>query len=151
MVAGGYARRVAWFHPDQTKNRKALAVPLNAEAVAVLQRQAGKHARRVFTYQPPAKKDEQPRDPRPVNEVNTRAWREALMRAGINNFRWHDLRHTWASWHVQAGTPLQALQELGGWSSYEMVLKYAHLSAEHLAGAVPAESFAPYTFRHTRG
>ena len=131
-------RRVAWFHPDQTKNRKALAIPLNAEAVAVLQRQAGKHATRVFTYQPPAKKDEQPRDPRPVNEVNTRAWQKALKRAGIENFRWHDLRHTWASWHVQAGTPLQALQELGGWSSYEMVLKYAHLSAEHLAGHAEA-------------
>ena len=49
------------------------------------------------------------------------------------DFRWHDLRHTWASWHVQSGTPLQVLQELGGWSSYEMVLRYAHLSAGHLA------------------
>jgi len=39
----------------------------------------------------------------------------------------------WASWHVQSGTPLQVLQELGGWSSYEMVLRYAHLSAGHLA------------------
>ncbi len=57
----------------------------------------------------------------------------ALKRAGIENFRWHDLRHTWASWHVQSGTPLQVLQELGGWSSCEMVLRYAHLSAAHLA------------------
>jgi integrase len=49
------------------------------------------------------------------------------------DFRWHDLRHTWASWHVQAGTPLHILQELGGWESPEMVRRYAHLAPEHLA------------------
>ena len=57
---------------------------------------------------------------------------KALVRAGIDNFRWHDLRHTWASWHVQSGTSLQELQQLGGWSDYEMVLRYAHLSSDHL-------------------
>jgi integrase len=57
----------------------------------------------------------------------------ALKRAGIEDFRWHDLRHTWASWHVQAGTPSHALQELGGWEYAEMVRKYAHLSSDHLA------------------
>ncbi len=46
---------------------------------------------------------------------------KALRRAEIENFRWHDLRHTWASWHVQNGTSLQELQQLGGWSSFEMV------------------------------
>ena len=60
------------------------------------------------------------------------AWRKALIRAGIKDFRWHDLRHTWASWHVQSGTPLHELQQLGGWSNYETVLRYAHLSSEHL-------------------
>ena len=55
------------------------------------------------------------------------------MDAGIADFRWHDLRHTWASWHVQSGTPLHALRELGGWSTTQMVQRYAHLSAEHLA------------------
>jgi len=115
-------RRVAWIHHDQIKNKKALAIPLNAEAVLVLRRQAGMHPERVFTFRG-----------RPVKEVNTKAWRLALERAGIKEFRWHDLRHTWASWHVQSGTPLQVLQELGGWSCFEMVLRYAHLSAGHLA------------------
>ncbi len=50
----------------------------------------------------------------------------------VQDFRWHDLRHTWASWHVQSGTPLFALQELGGWESSDMVRRYAHLSADHL-------------------
>ena len=41
----------------------------------------------------------------------------------------------WASWHVQNGTPLQELMELGSWASDEMVLRYAHLAADHLRGA----------------
>jgi len=69
----------------------------------------------------------------PPSQVSTKAWYAALKRAGIADFRWHDLRHTWASWHVQNGTPLFALQELGGWASTEMVRRYAHLAADHLA------------------
>ena len=68
----------------------------------------------------------------PISQVNTKAWGAALERAEIEDFRWHDLRHTWASWHVQAGTPLHALQELGGWETAEMVRRYAHFSSEHL-------------------
>ena len=116
------SRRVAWIHPDQAKARKAISVPLNAEAVLVLRRQEGNHPTRVFTYMG-----------KPVREVNTKAWRHALNRAGIEDFRWHDLRHTWASWHVQGGTPLHVLQELGAWESVEMVRRYAHLGHSHLA------------------
>jgi hypothetical protein len=54
---------------------------------------------------------------KPITQVSTKAWYAALERAGIADFRWHDLRHSWASWHVQNGTPLFALQELGGWES----------------------------------
>lgn len=70
-----------------------------------------------------------------IKRCNTPAWRKALIRVGIENFRWHDLRHTWASWHVQSGTSLQELQQLGGWSSFDMVLRYAHLSSNHLKEA----------------
>jgi integrase len=115
-------RRLAWIHPDQAKARKAIAVPLNAEAVAILQARSGQHATHVFSFRG-----------KPIRQVSTKAWYLALTRAGIDNFRWHDLRHTWASWHVQNGTPLFALQELGGWESPEMVRRYAHLSADHLA------------------
>lgn len=69
----------------------------------------------------------------PTQRASTKAWYAALRRAGIEDFRWHDLRHTWASWHVQNGTPVYALQEMGGWASTEMVRRYAHLAADHLA------------------
>jgi len=44
-------RRLAWIHPDQAKARKAIPVPLNAEAVAVIAKQLGKHVTHVFSYQ----------------------------------------------------------------------------------------------------
>ena len=86
-----------------------------------LREQIGKHPVNVFSYRG-----------NPIKQLDTKAWRAALERAGIEDFRWHDLRHTWASWHVQAGTPLHVLQELGGWESVEMVRRYAHLSSDHL-------------------
>ena len=97
-------------------------MPLSAAAVIVLRERLGEHPAYVFSYRG-----------KPIKQVNTKAWKHALARAGIADFRWHDLRHTWASWHVQAGTPLYALQEMGGWESVEMVRRYAHLSSEHLA------------------
>lgn len=114
----------AWIHPDQSKSNKAIAVPLNETAMAVLRKCLNKHPHYVFTY-----------SGKPIDQVNTKAWKKALSRAKIKNFRWHDLRHTWASWHVQNGTSLQTLQELGGWSCFNMVLRYAHLGSQHLREA----------------
>jgi len=42
----------------------------------------------------------------PIRQVSAKAWYVALAAAGVDDFRWHDLRDTWASWHVQSGTPL---------------------------------------------
>jgi integrase len=114
--------RQAWIHPDQAKARKPIAVPLNNDAYMVLARQVGKHPTNVFQY-----------EGKPITQVSTVAWYKALKRCDIDNFRWHDLRHTWASWHAQAGTPLFVLQELGGWESAEMVRRYAHLGISHLS------------------
>lgn len=115
-------RRIAWIHADQAKARKAIPVPLNRVAVEIILKNLGKHQTNVFSYRG-----------NPVTQVSTKAWYAALERAGIQDFRWHDLRHTWASWHVQQGTPLFALQEMGGWESPEMVRRYAHLAADHLS------------------
>ena len=114
-------RRCAWIHGDQAKAGKDIAVPLNADALNVIRAQMGKHQTNVFVYKG-----------KPILKAGTRAWRLALERAGIENFRWHDLRHTWASWHIQNGTPINALQELGGWADSSMVMRYAHLSSDHL-------------------
>jgi integrase len=117
-------RHVAWVHPDQAKGGKGICVPLNKIACQVVLRQLGKHPRFVFTYQG-----------RPVKAINTKAWKKALRAIGLEDFRWHDLRHAWATRHVQAGTSTAELQELGGWQSPEMVRRYAHFSADHLAKA----------------
>ena len=118
-------RRVAWIHADQAKARRAIGVPLNEDAVAVIRGQLGKHLRRVFVGH----------DGKPMDEWKSaaqKAWKSACREVEIRDFRWHDLRHTWASWHVQLGTPLYVLKELGGWETLEIVKRYAHLAPEHL-------------------
>jgi integrase len=114
-------RQCAWIHGDQAKARKAIAVPLSPSAVKIIKEQAGKHKEFIFTY-----------NGHKIIQVSTAAWYKALKRAGIADFRWHDLRHTWASWMIQNGCPLHVLQELGGWSSPDMVQKYAHLNSDNL-------------------
>jgi len=130
----------ALVHPDQSKSKKAIPVPLNGDATAIIRKQIGKHPQFVFSYKGNR-----------IIQCNTKAWRNALKRAGISNFRWHDLRHTWASWHVQNGTTLHELQELGGWASYEMVLRYSHLSSDHLKRAANRISVTKFTTADSRG
>jgi len=117
------ARRTAWL--NQTKNGTPRGVPLNGDAVAVLEGQLGNHERFCFTYQG-----------KPIRwEMTNNAWHTALRKAGITDFRFHDLRHTWASWHRQVGTSCDELKDLGGWKSRVMVDRYAKYATEHLAVA----------------
>jgi integrase len=114
-------RRQAVIGDGDTKNGDALGVPLNGVALEVLERQLGKHRKYVFTYRG-----------RRLKNANTRTWRAALKACGIKDFRWHDLRHTWATWLRQNDVPTWVLQELGGWKSESMVRRYAHMSVKHL-------------------
>ncbi|WP_434779803.1 tyrosine-type recombinase/integrase [Neisseria sp. Ec49-e6-T10] len=114
-------RQVAWIHPDQAKAEHAIGVPLNHGAMLILEGRQGIDSQYVFT-----------KANKPINGISSKVWKRALKEAGIIDFRWHDLRHTWASWLVQAGVPLLDLKEMGGWESIEMVQKYAHLAPDHL-------------------
>ncbi|MEO9041394.1 MAG: site-specific integrase [Rhodoferax sp.] len=114
-------RRHLWASGADHKNGRAHSVPLNQAAMDVLERRQGDHPTHVFTY-----------EGNPIVQVNTKAWRNALQRAGILDFRWHDLRHTFATWPRDAGTPTHELQRLGGWKTQSMVERYAHVAPEGL-------------------
>jgi integrase len=66
----------------------------------------------------------------------TMAFRRACKRARINDFRFHDLRHSFASYLTMAGVNLRAVQTLLGHKDLRMTMRYSHLSPEHLREAV---------------
>ena len=108
---------------EEAKGKRKIVVPLNASAKALLEAMPHREGK-VFG----------------LSSITEAAWKRACARAGIADFRFHDLRHTWASWHAMAGTPAQVLQELGGWQSYSMVERYVTFAPSHLAAAAEAVS-----------
>jgi integrase len=119
-------RRVAWFYADQMKGRVEHGIPLNDAALAVLRERKGIHKRWVFGN-----------PDYPLTKASNRAWYNALRKSKLKETGvvWHTLRHTWASWAVMSGVRLEELMKLGGWKTYSMVLRYAHLAPEHMAEA----------------
>lgn len=105
------------------KNGLDFAIPLPREAAEVIRANVGVHPEFVFTH-----------EGSPIVQLSSKTWSATLKRAGIENFKWHDLRHTWASRMTQKGVPTQALQKLGGWQTMAMVNKYAHHDVESLRG-----------------
>ena len=69
---------------------------------------------------------------KPIKNPAGTTWKKALKRAKIENYRFHDNRHTWVTNHAVQGTATRQLTELGGWPSEKMVRRYAHMNFEHL-------------------
>lgn len=79
-----------------------------------------------------------PNDPRDTSAGSRikKGFAAAVKRAKITDFHPHDCRHTWATWHYQENRDLNMLMHLGGWSSLQMVLRYAHVNVAHAAPSI---------------
>jgi integrase len=117
---------------SQYKTKRDQRFPLSTQAVALLSALPHRTGR-VFLYVPKTKKGDPPKPARPITgKLGARAFRKARKRAGLDGLRWHDLRHTFASWVAQSGASDRVLQALGGWTSPKMVARYAHLKPSDL-------------------
>lgn len=114
------------IHGKTSKSKTTRYIPVNTEAASVLE-QWKKQADSDYIF--PGKYGER------LNNVN-RAWRALLKLAEITGFRWHDMRHHFASRLVMSGVDLNTVRELLGHSDIKMTLRYAHLAPEHTAAAV---------------
>jgi integrase len=121
-----FARRCCYVVGYESKTGEPIPIPLNAEALAVIERWKGRHPVYVFCVTVRGKVHA------PIYQVTTRAWREACKAVGLEGVTFHSMRHSWASWQTQAGTPPRQLQELGGWADLQMPMRYSHLDPGHL-------------------
>lgn len=65
-----------------------------------------------------------------------KSWASILKASNINQFRWHDMRHDFASQLVMKGVPLNTVRDLCGHASLDTTLRYAHLAPDHKADVV---------------
>jgi len=116
---------VGFIALHHTKNGQSRKVPLNRTAKAALIK-VRKHRESPYIFC------------KPNGELyNFRApFERALKKASIEDFRFHDLRHTAASYLAMSGVDLNTIRDILGHESLEMVLRYAHLSPAHQANAV---------------
>ncbi len=123
------ARRVVFMN---TKNGEPRGVPLNDDAFLAL---ANLPHRDGNVFLTPARRPYYDSGGLGGSPINS-AFKSACRRAGIENLRVHDLRHTFASWLVMSGAPLRTVAELLGHKNLSNVHRYTHLSPDHLSDAV---------------
>jgi integrase len=137
-----------FIHLPVYKTRPARKIPVNGDLEQLfkeIRMEQGPGAKYVFTYaasedklkgKRPVRKRKGPVPvPGKIKNIKT-AFNSALSRAGIVNFRFKDLRHTFASHMVMRGATMKELQELMGHRDMKMTNRYAHLSPEHKKKAV---------------
>lgn len=112
---------------EEAKSGSTRHIPLNSVALTVLKLWKKQQKKEALVF---PNKD--------GNEFDNldKSWGTILKAAKITSFRWHDLRHTFASNLVMAGVDLNTVRELMGHSDIKMTLRYAHLAPEHKASAV---------------
>lgn len=119
-------RAVITLH--ETKNNERRVLPITHLALELIKKHAkvrALHCDYVF----PALSFKKPVD-------ITTPWETALRRAGIKDFRFHDLRHSAASYLAMNGASLAEIAEILGHKTLQMVKRYAHLSAAHTSKVV---------------
>lgn len=108
-----------------TKNHRPRVIPLCAQLCVELEQLCAEVPEDlVFAYQDPVTKQWHP------YEYFIKWWNGTRKRAKVTDVRFHDLRHTFASWFVQSGGDLLHLRDILGHSSMQMVQRYAHLNSE---------------------
>jgi integrase len=108
-----------------TKNDDAVHIPLNEDVIRALQTLPSWTERQGPLFR-------NLRYPGKAVKSNDHWFKKCLAMAGISNFKWHDLRHTFASWLVQDGVPLDRVAKLLGHRGLTMTLRYAHLAPSQL-------------------
>ncbi|OWQ91700.1 hypothetical protein CDQ91_19350 [Sphingopyxis witflariensis] len=132
-------RRILTVTGATAKSRRTRHIPLNREATAVLlnwRAQCEDTSGLVFVNEQGERFD----------RVNS-SWRRLLKDAEITAFRWHDMRHHFASRLAMGGVDLNTIRELLGHSDYAMTLRYAHLAPEFKLKAVEVLDGARETAR----
>jgi len=117
-----------FIYLDRTKTDESREIPINDDLAEVL-RDVRKRNQLRSEYVFCNSKGN------PYKDVTT-AFEASLKRAAIKDFRFHDLRHTFASHFVMRGGPLRDLQEILGHKTLTMTMRYAHLSEEHKKKAI---------------
>ena len=110
------------------KSKKTRTVPMNEEVKAALKDWQVASAVTTGLIFATAKGN--------TRDNTKRVWKKLLCDAGIKAFRWHDMRHHFASRLVMVGVDLNTVRELLGHADLKMTLRYAHLAPEHKAAAV---------------
>jgi integrase len=110
----------------KTKNNERRISPINAQLAAVL-RTVPRHVESPYMFCD--------REGQPDDRIDN-GFRRACKRAGIVDFRFHDLRHTFASHVIMRGANLRSVQELLGHKTGKMTVRYTHLSTPHLQETV---------------
>ena len=122
-----FDRQLVTVSGAHSKTGQTRHINLNSEACEILKKWSGQsHDDLVFTN---------PVTGRRFDNVKS-SWNRLRLMAGLDDFRFHDLRHTFASKLVMAGVDLYTVKELMGHSTIQMTERYAHLAPEHRASAV---------------